>query len=84
MSQYLIDQIASKANIKVLAHARVISAEGEDCLERIEVCVDAPIEMESVGFYEADALFVMIGADASTSGYRRGQPANSSGNGCNL
>src|SRR6201996_1605698 len=67
MSQYLINQIASKANIKVLLHTQVISAEGENCLERIEVSVDAPIEMESVRFYEADALFVMIGADASTS-----------------
>jgi thioredoxin reductase (NADPH) len=65
MSQYLIDQIASKANIKVLPHAQVISAEGENFLERIEVCVNAPIE--NIYSYEADALFVMIGADASTS-----------------
>jgi thioredoxin reductase (NADPH) len=67
MSQYLIDQIASKANIEVLASAHVISVEGENYLERIEVCVNAPIEMENISFYEADALFVMIGADASTS-----------------
>jgi thioredoxin reductase (NADPH) len=67
MSQYLIDQIASKANIKVLPHTQVVSVEGENHLERIEVCVDAPIEMENIRFYEADALFVMIGADASTS-----------------
>src|ERR1700677_1669879 len=67
MSQYLIDQIASKANIKVLPHTQVVSVEGENHLERIEVCVDAPIEMENRRFYEADALFVMIGADASTS-----------------
>jgi len=65
MSQYLIDQIASKANIKVLPHAQVISAEGENFLERIEVCVNAPVE--NIYSYEADALFVMIGADASTS-----------------
>ena len=37
MSQYLIDQIASKANIKVLPFIQVVSAEGEDRLERIEV-----------------------------------------------
>ena len=66
MSQYLIDQIAAKANIKVLPHARVISAEGENVLERIEVCANAPIEMENSYCYEADALFVMIGADAGT------------------
>jgi thioredoxin reductase (NADPH) len=67
MSQYLIDQIASKANIQVLPHTRVVSVEGENRLERIEVCVDPPIEMENIRSYEADALFVMIGADASTS-----------------
>ena len=67
MSQYLIDQIASKANIKVLPRTRVVSVEGENHLERIEVCADAPIEMENTRTYEADALFVMIGADASTS-----------------
>ena len=42
MSQYLIDQIASKSNIKVLPHSQVISVEGENHLERIEVCVNAP------------------------------------------
>jgi thioredoxin reductase (NADPH) len=67
MSQYLIDQIASKANIKVLPHSQVISVEGENYLERIEVCVNAPIEMENIRCDEADALFVMIGADACTS-----------------
>ena len=67
MSQYLIDQIASKANIKVLASTQVISVEGENYLERIEVCVNAPVEMENISYYEADALFVMIGADACTS-----------------
>ena len=67
MSQYLIDQIASKANIKVLPHTQVISAEGENHLQRIEVCVNAPIEIKNIQWYEADALFVMIGADASTS-----------------
>ena len=67
MSQYLIDQIASKANIKLLPHSQVISVEGENDLERIEISVNAPIEMKNIRFYEADALFVMIGADAGTS-----------------
>jgi len=39
MSQYLIDQIASKANIEVLPFAQVVSADGENHLERIEVRV---------------------------------------------
>jgi thioredoxin reductase (NADPH) len=67
MSQYLIDQIASKANIQVLPFTQVASVDGEDRLERIEARVQAPHEMEKIVSYEADALFVMIGADASTS-----------------
>jgi thioredoxin reductase (NADPH) len=67
MSQYLIDQIASKTNIKVLPFTQVVSAHGEDRLERIEARVQPPHEMEKIVGYEADALFVMIGANASTS-----------------
>ena len=67
MSQYLIDQIASKANIQVLPFTQVVSADGEDRLERIEARVQAPHQMEKIVGHEADALFVMIGADASTS-----------------
>jgi thioredoxin reductase (NADPH) len=67
MSQYLIDQIASKANIRVLPFVQVVSADGNDRLERIEARVHAPQEKEKIVGYEADALFVMIGADASTS-----------------
>src|ERR1700685_4675622 len=66
MSQYLIDQIASKANIEILPFTQVVSADGENHLERIEVRVQAPREAEKILSYEADALFVMIGADAST------------------
>jgi thioredoxin reductase (NADPH) len=67
MSQYLIDQIASKSNIEVLPFTQVVSAEGENHLERIEIRVQAPHEAEKILGYEADALFVMIGADACTS-----------------
>jgi thioredoxin reductase (NADPH) len=67
MSQYLIDQIASKANIQVLPFTQVVSVVGEDRLERIEARVQAPHAMEKIDSYVADALFVMIGADASTS-----------------
>jgi thioredoxin reductase (NADPH) len=67
MSQYLIAQIASKANIDVLPFTQVVSADGENHLERIEVRVQAPHEAEKILSYEANALFVMIGADASTS-----------------
>jgi len=67
MSRYLIDQIASKANIQVLPFTQIVSAEGEDRLERIEARVRPRGEMEKILSYETEALFVMIGADASTS-----------------
>jgi len=67
MSQYLIDQIASKANIEILPLMQVVSVHGEDHLERIEVRVQAPHEAEKILGYEADALFVIICADACTS-----------------
>jgi thioredoxin reductase (NADPH) len=67
MSQYLIEQIASKANIQVVPFTQVVSVDGEDRLERIEARVQPPHETEKILCYEADALFVMIGADASTS-----------------
>jgi thioredoxin reductase (NADPH) len=67
MSQYLIDQIESKANIAVRPFCQVVSVEGECRLERIGVRIKAPYEQEKVFVSEADALFVMIGADACTS-----------------
>lgn len=67
MSQYLIDEIASKANIEVLPYTQVVSVEGDDRLERIEARVHAPNGVETICCFEADALFVMIGADANTS-----------------
>lgn len=67
MSQYLIDQIASKANIEVLPFTRVMSADGENRLERIELSVRRPNEDKTQLYQDADALFVMIGADACTS-----------------
>jgi thioredoxin reductase (NADPH) len=67
MSQYLIGQIASKSNIQVCPYTQVVSAEGKEHLERIEVRVQPPNESEQNRSYDADALFVMIGADANTS-----------------
>ena len=67
MSQYLIDQIATKGNVEVLPFTQVVSAEGQNRLERIQVRVQTPHEEERIVSYKADALFVMIGADACTS-----------------
>jgi thioredoxin reductase (NADPH) len=62
MSQYLIGEIASKANIEVMPFSEVVEAQGEDHLQRIVARVGGELVT-----YEADALFVMIGAvpDAS-------------------
>jgi thioredoxin reductase (NADPH) len=62
MSQYLIGQIDGRANIKVEPHTVVVSVGGEDHLESICTSTDgnAPVTRK------ADALFVLIGADAST------------------
>jgi thioredoxin reductase (NADPH) len=67
MSQYLIGEIASKANIEVVPFTQVAAVEGEDHLERIVTRVRMPGEEEKRITFDADALFVMIGADASTS-----------------
>jgi thioredoxin reductase (NADPH) len=62
MSQYLIGEIASKANIEVVPFSEVVEAQGEDHLQRIVARVGGKLVT-----YEADALFVMIGAVADAS-----------------
>jgi len=67
MSQYLIGEIASKANIQVVPFTQVVSVEGDEHLQRVVIRTQPPQGSETVVSCEADALFVMIGADASTS-----------------
>jgi thioredoxin reductase (NADPH) len=67
MSQYLIGQIAAKANIEIMPYTQVVSVEGEEHLEQIDVAVQAPGQAGETKRYGADALFVMIGATANTS-----------------
>jgi thioredoxin reductase (NADPH) len=62
MSQYLIGEIASKANIEVMPFSEIIEAQGEDHLQGIVARVGGKLIS-----YEADALFVMIGAVADAS-----------------
>jgi thioredoxin reductase (NADPH) len=66
MSQYLIEQIASKKNVHVVPYTEVMKAEGEDHLERVTVRTRPPEGEETFQTVDADALFVMIGANAST------------------
>ncbi len=62
MSQYLIKQIEDRPNITVEPYTRVVSVGGENSLETIcTVTGDGPARTRP-----ADALFVMIGANAQT------------------
>ncbi|MEP6687023.1 MAG: FAD-dependent oxidoreductase [Gemmatimonadales bacterium] len=63
MSQYLIDQLAAKANVTVETNTEVVRVEGEDGLEAIEV---APRRSGRTERRQSDGLFVFIGARAET------------------
>jgi thioredoxin reductase (NADPH) len=63
MSQYLIDQIGSTANIRVWTHSEVREAVGTDRLTHLVVTRDGGERSETV---EAAALFVFIGAQPRT------------------
>lgn len=63
MSQYLIEQIATKANIRVETRVEVVAGHGHEQLEAIEVT------NRSTGISsrrDARVLFVLIGAEAAT------------------
>ena len=66
MSQYLIEQIANRKNIKIAPYTEVIRAEGDEHLERVTFRRRVPGEEEIVITKDVDALFVMIGAKANT------------------
>jgi thioredoxin reductase (NADPH) len=64
MSQYLIDQLATRPNIRVESRSQVVALEGTDRLEAIV------IENRATGRRRrevTEALFVFIGADAETA-----------------
>ena len=79
MSQYLIEQIACKGNIDIEPYTQVVRAEGEDHLERLVTRSAVPGSAEQVETREADALFVMIGADANTAWLPAGMERDSRG-----
>ena len=63
MSQYLIEQIATKANIRVETRSEVVAVHGDEQLEAIEV-IDR--RAGTTSRRDTTALFVLIGADAAT------------------
>jgi thioredoxin reductase (NADPH) len=64
MSQYLIDQLAAKANVTIEANVEVVGVAGTDALEAIEVVAGAARRRER---WESDGVFVFIGARAETT-----------------
>jgi thioredoxin reductase (NADPH) len=64
MSRYLIDQLASRPNVEVLARTEVVAVHGDDALDAIDVR-DAATGMTSR--LESGGLFILIGADAETA-----------------
>jgi thioredoxin reductase (NADPH) len=64
MSQYVISQLATKANVTVETQVEVVAVEGADRLEALEVAVGPSRRRER---RDSDALFVFIGAQADTS-----------------
>ena len=64
MSQYLVDQLALKANVTVECNAEVVGVEGDDRLEAIHV-VGGPGRRKERR--PSDGLFVFIGARAETA-----------------
>jgi thioredoxin reductase (NADPH) len=61
MSQYLVDQLATRPNIETRFRSEVVAAHGEDALEAIEISTEAErVQLPSAG------LFIFIGADAET------------------
>src|SRR5580693_171335 len=66
MSQYLIQQIHDKTNIRVEPHTQVTGVHGEDHLEQITTTSRPPGSPEFTCTRDAKALFIMIGAVAKT------------------
>jgi thioredoxin reductase (NADPH) len=64
MSRYLIDQLATRSNIRTLHRTEVVAAHGDTSLETIDVHDSAAGETASL---ESGGLFIFIGADAETS-----------------
>ncbi|AKS35210.1 FAD-dependent oxidoreductase [Mycolicibacterium goodii] len=63
MSAYLVEQIATKANIRVQTRSEVVAVHGDDRLTAIDV---ADRRTGSTTRHHTGVLFVLIGAEAAT------------------
>jgi thioredoxin reductase (NADPH) len=64
MSRYLIDQLATRANVNVLVRTEVAAAHGDVSLEQIDVRNTDTGETTRLA---SGGLFIFIGADAETA-----------------
>jgi thioredoxin reductase (NADPH) len=64
MSRYLIDQLASRPNVRVLVRTDVVAAHGDVSLEAIDV---RDADAAETNRLESGGLFIFIGADAETA-----------------
>ncbi len=63
MSRYLVNQLATRANIRVLYRTEVVAAHGDTSLEAIDA---RNTETGGTTRLESGGLFIFIGADAET------------------
>jgi thioredoxin reductase (NADPH) len=63
MSRYLVDQLATRSNIRVLFRTEVTAAHGDTSLEALDVVENAA---GATSRLESGGLFIFIGADAET------------------
>ena len=63
MSRYLVDQLATRKNIRVLFRTEVMAAHGDTALEAIDV---RDTDTGETTRLESGGLFIFIGADAET------------------
>jgi thioredoxin reductase (NADPH) len=64
MSRYLVDQLATRPNIRTLYRSEVTAVHGDISLEAIDVLDSATAETTRL---ESGGLFIFIGADAQTA-----------------
>ena len=64
MSRYLIDQLSSRSNVRVLFGTEVVAAHGDLSLEAIDVRDGATGDTTRLG---SGGVFIFIGADAETA-----------------
>ncbi len=64
MSQYLVNQLATKQNVNIALSSEVVEVHGQGLLEAITVQNRVTKATER---YQTDSLFVFIGAEAETS-----------------